>query len=93
MDPSSQQPEFQGWGTALTWFANVTGGWPQEKKAELADALFGEDGLQFTIARYNIGGGNGPETPAYMRPGAAIPGFWNQPPRLARCPARPQTPP
>src|SRR4051812_16897153 len=35
LDPSYQQPEFQGWGTALTWFANVTGGWPQAKKAEL----------------------------------------------------------
>jgi O-glycosyl hydrolase len=93
LDPSYQQPEFQGWGTALTWFANVTGGWPQAKKAELADALFGEDGLQFTIARYNIGGGDSPETPAYMRPGAAIPGFWNRPASVGPVPgSTPDTP-
>ena len=93
LDPSYQQPEFQGWGTALTWFANVTGGWPQAKKAELADALFGEDGLQFTIARYNIGGGDSPETPAYMRPGAAIPGFWNRPSSVGPVPgSTPDTP-
>jgi O-glycosyl hydrolase len=93
LDPSYQQPEFQGWGTALTWFANVTGGWPQAKKAELADALFGEDGLQFTIALYNIGGGDSPETPAYMRPGAAIPGFWNRPASVGPVPgSTPDTP-
>ena len=93
LDPSYQQPEFQGWGTALTWFANVTGGWPQAKKDELADALFGEDGLQFTIARYNIGGGDSPETPPYMRPGAAIPGFWNRPASVGPVPgSTPDTP-
>ena len=93
LDPSYQQPEFQGWGTALTWFANATGGWPQAKKDELADALFGKNGLQFTIARYNIGGGDSPETAPYMRPGAAIPGFWNRPSSVGPVPgSTPDTP-
>lgn len=86
LDPSYQQPAFQGWGTALVWFANVTGGWPEAKRNELADALFGADGLGFTVARYNIGGGDSPETPAYMRPGAAVPGFWNRPASLGPVP-------
>ncbi|MFI9209886.1 RICIN domain-containing protein [Streptomyces sp. NPDC053253] len=79
LDPSYQHPAFQGWGTALAWFANVTGGWPDAQRNALADALYGADGLGFTIARYNIGGGDSPETTPYMRPGAAVPGYWNRP--------------
>ncbi|MEV4333572.1 RICIN domain-containing protein [Streptomyces sp. NPDC049597] len=79
LDPSYQQPSFEGWGTALAWFANVTGGWPDAQRNALADALYGADGLNFTIARYNIGGGDSPETTPYMRAGGAIPGYWNRP--------------
>ncbi|MEV6401180.1 glycoside hydrolase, partial [Streptomyces sp. NPDC051907] len=79
LDPSYQQPPFQGWGTALAWFANVTGGWPDAQRNRLADDLYGKDGLGFTIARYNIGGGDSPETVPYMRAGAAIPGYWKRP--------------
>ncbi|MET9618376.1 RICIN domain-containing protein [Kitasatospora indigofera] len=79
LDPSYQQQPFQGWGTALAWFANVTGGWPDAKRNELADDLYGANGLGFTLARYNIGGGDSPETQPYLRPGAAVPGYWNRP--------------
>ena len=79
LDPSYQQAPFNGWGTALVWFANVTGGWPDEIKNQLADALYGKDGLNFNIARYNIGGGDSPETTPYMRLGGAVPGYWNRP--------------
>lgn len=79
LDPSYQHKEFDGWGTALVWFANLTGGWPDEIKTELADALFGEDGLDLNIARYNIGGQDSPETEPYMRAGGAVPGYWNRP--------------
>ncbi|SMQ77576.1 O-Glycosyl hydrolase [Bacillus sp. OV166] len=79
LDPSYQQAPFDGWGTALVWFANITGGWPDEVKNQLADALYGKDGLNFNIARYNIGGGDSPETTPYMRLGGAVPGYWNRP--------------
>lgn len=79
LDPSYQQAPFNGWGTALVWFANITGGWPDAVKNQLADALYGEDGLNFNIARYNIGGGDSPETAPYMRLGGAVPGYWNRP--------------
>jgi O-glycosyl hydrolase len=79
LDPSYQQAPFDGWGTALVWFANITGGWPDEAKKQLADALYGEDGLNFNIARYNIGGGDSTETAPYMRLGGAVPGYWNRP--------------
>ncbi|MET9674545.1 RICIN domain-containing protein [Streptomyces sp. NPDC006482] len=79
LDPSYQHPSFQGWGTALAWFAHVTGGWPDAQRNRLADDLYGANGLGFTIARYNIGGGDSPETTPYMRAGAAVPGYWNRP--------------
>lgn len=79
LDPSYQHKPFDGWGTALIWFANVTGGWPDDIRNELVDDLFGENGLNFNIARYNIGGGDAPETEPYMRKGGAVPGHWNRP--------------
>jgi hypothetical protein len=30
IDPSYRQPAFEGWGTSLVWFANITGGYPEE---------------------------------------------------------------
>ncbi|RSS28098.1 glycoside hydrolase, partial [Streptomyces sp. WAC08241] len=78
-DPGYQQRPFEGWGTALAWFATVTGGWPDAKRGELADALYGREGLGLTIARYNIGGGDSPETIPYMRAGGAVPGWWKRP--------------
>lgn len=83
LDPSYQQAPFQGWGTALVWFGNITGGWPDAKKNELADALYSEQGLNFNIARYNIGGEDAPETAPYMRKGGAVPGYWNRPADVA----------
>ncbi|WP_405435837.1 RICIN domain-containing protein [Streptomyces avidinii] len=79
LDPGYQQAPFEGWGTALAWFANVTGGWPDAQRNRLADALYGAEGLGLTIARYNIGGGDSPETVPYMRAGAAVPGHWSRP--------------
>jgi O-glycosyl hydrolase len=83
--PAIERPAvvFEGWGTALAWFADVTGGWPDADRRRLADLFFGPDGLGWTIARYNIGGGNAADTPPYLRPGGAIPGFWRQPPGVS----------
>ncbi|GLY47063.1 RICIN domain-containing protein [Lentzea sp. NBRC 102530] len=78
-DPTYQQEPFQGWGTSLVWFANATGGYPDAIRDQLAELLFGEDGLNLNIARYNIGGGNAPDVPPYLRAGAAVPGWWKAP--------------
>ncbi|WP_237773578.1 RICIN domain-containing protein [Streptomyces luteocolor] len=91
-DPSYQQPAFEGWGTALAWFANVTGGWPDDRRNQLADDLYGAEGLGFTVARYNIGGGDSPETTPYMRAGAAVPGYWNRPGEASKDWWNPDTP-
>ena len=78
-DPSYQQPAFEGWGTSLVWFANATGDYPPAIRERLADLVFGKDGLNLNIARYNIGGGNAPDVKDYMRPGGAVEGWWKAP--------------
>ncbi|MFI7141380.1 RICIN domain-containing protein [Streptomyces massasporeus] len=80
IDPSYRQQEFEGWGTSLVWFANITGHYPEPIRQKLADLLFGEDGLRLNIARYNIGGGNAPDVRKdYMKTGATMDGFWKAP--------------
>ena len=80
IDPSYQQPTFEGWGTSLVWMANATGGYPEPIRRKLVDMVFGKDGLNLNIARYNIGGGNAPDVRAdYMKKGATMPGFWKAP--------------
>lgn len=77
IDPSYQQPEFKGWGTSLVWFANITGGYPDDIRDTLVEMLFGSEGLNLNIARYNIGGGNAPDVRTdYMKMGATMEGFW-----------------
>ncbi len=78
-DPAYRQQPFEGWGSSLAWMAEVTGGYPDQIRTKLADMVFGPDGLNFTIARYNIGGGNAPDVPNYLRAGAAVPGWWKAP--------------
>ncbi|NQX67241.1 discoidin domain-containing protein [Paenibacillus alba] len=74
LDPSNMQQSWDGWGTSLAWFGNITGGWNDATRNALADALYSPQGLNFNIARYNIGGG---ENPAYetMRQGGEVPGY------------------
>jgi O-glycosyl hydrolase len=76
-DPAYQGTAFEGWGTSLAWFANATGGYPAAVRQDLFDKVFGSDGLNLNIARYNIGGGNATDVPAYLRQGAAVDGWWN----------------
>ncbi|MDN3239604.1 RICIN domain-containing protein [Glycomyces tritici] len=81
LDPSYRGQEFEGWGTSLVWFANATGGYPDEIRNQLVDMVFGAEGLNLNIARYNIGGGNAPNIDnEYLRGGAsAVPGYWAAP--------------
>ncbi|WP_426998288.1 family 43 glycosylhydrolase [Pseudarthrobacter sp. N5] len=57
--------------------ANATGQYPEAIRNDLIDKVFGVDGLNLNIARYNIGGGNATDIPNYLRPGGAVPGWWN----------------
>ncbi|MFF2053207.1 glycoside hydrolase [Leifsonia sp. NPDC058194] len=76
-NPAYQNAAFEGWGTSLAWFANATGGYPEAVRQDLFDKVFGSDGLNLNIARYNIGGGNATDVPPYLRAGGAVEGWWN----------------
>ncbi|MEU8638548.1 RICIN domain-containing protein [Amycolatopsis sp. NPDC048633] len=78
-DPAYRQQPFEGWGSSLAWMAEATGGYPDPVRNKLADLVFGADGLNLNIARFNVGGGNAPDVPSYLRPGGAVPGWWKAP--------------
>lgn len=75
-NPATAGAAFEGWGTSLVWFANATGDYPEALREELYQKVFGEDGLDLNIARYNIGGGNASDVVDYLRPGGAVEGYW-----------------
>ncbi|WP_200919016.1 Ig-like domain-containing protein [Nocardioides sp. Leaf285] len=55
------------------------GDYPDAIRQELRDLVFGDEGLNLNIARYNIGGGNAPSVEDYLRPGGAVEGWWKAP--------------
>ncbi len=75
-NPASRGEAFEGWGTSLVWFANATAGYSPELREELYQKVFGEDGLNLNIARYNVGGGNAPDVKDYLNDGSAVEGWW-----------------
>lgn len=75
-NPATAGGQFQGWGNSLVWFANATGGYPDELRNELYQKVFGADGLNMNVARYNIGGGRASDVGNYFRYGAAVDGYW-----------------
>ncbi|MGV9365272.1 RICIN domain-containing protein [Amycolatopsis sp. NPDC003731] len=78
-DPTYRRQPFDGWGASLAWMAEATGGYSDAVRNKLADLVFGPDGLNLNIARFNVGGGNAPDVPSYLRAGAAVPGWWKAP--------------
>ncbi|WP_314323315.1 discoidin domain-containing protein [Paenarthrobacter ilicis] len=75
-NPASRGEAFEGWGTSLVWFANATAGYSPELREELYQKVFGEDGLNLNIARYNVGGGNASDVKDYLNDGSAVEGWW-----------------
>ncbi|KAB7790374.1 immunoglobulin-like domain-containing protein [Bifidobacterium leontopitheci] len=83
LNPWYQSDTFKGWGTSLAWYANATGHYALSDNAQAKqladdfyDLLFSKDGLDLQTVRYNIGGGNASDTTDYLRPGAAVEGWW-----------------
>lgn len=61
INPAAERQLFDGWGVSLCWWANMCGKWSDEKIDEIIDWLVDPEGLNFSIFRYNIGGGDDPE--------------------------------
>lgn len=81
IDTKNQRQIIDGWGTSLCWWANAAGGWTftddigKEKREELMQLFFSEEGLDFNIVRYNIGGGDNPDENQHMFHFRGIPCF------------------
>lgn len=52
---------WDGWGVSLCWWAGQCGNWDDGKIDEIVSWLVGEDGLNYSHFRYNIGGGDDPK--------------------------------
>jgi len=70
---------FEGWGTALCWWANRVG-YSDTLAQKSADLFYGEEGLRMNIMRYNIGGGDDPAHHHITRTDSEVPGWlkWNE---------------
>ncbi len=60
INPAQRQQTLEGWGVSLCWWANMCGKWNDSKLDEIIQLLTSEDGLNYNIFRYNIGGGDDP---------------------------------
>lgn len=61
IDPARCLHTHQGWGVSLCWWAVQCGQWPEERLDSLVDWLVSPEGLNYTVFRYNIGGGDDPQ--------------------------------
>jgi O-glycosyl hydrolase len=78
VDPSIKYQRFEGWGTSLSWWAELAGKWSETNRNKLIGAIVDPDtGLGYSIFRYNIGGGDQPGHNHLTQGngGAAVPGF------------------
>lgn len=66
---------FQGWGTAICWWGNIIGKYPEKTRDSILDLIFDTtSGLGLNIIRYNIGGGDAPSH-NHMGVGKEMEGF------------------
>jgi O-glycosyl hydrolase len=78
IDPGIEYQTMDGWGTSLAWFANTMGGWSAANRHAVEDLIFGPEGLDFNIARYNIGGsGSGDPHKDSLRMGGYVESYLN----------------
>ncbi|MDR1400221.1 MAG: Ig-like domain-containing protein [Treponema sp.] len=78
LNPDDASPfnngRFEGWGTALCWWANRLG-YDELLTEQAAKLFFAEDGLGLDIGRYNIGGGDDPAHKHISRSDSQVPGY------------------
>lgn len=60
IDVNNRAQTMEGWGVSLCWWAHMCGSWSDESIDEIIDWLVSPDGLNYSIFRYNIGGGDDP---------------------------------
>ncbi|MCP4612022.1 MAG: xylanase [Planctomycetes bacterium] len=62
LKPEEVRQEIDGFGASGAWWAQIIGGWEENKRKEIVGLLFGKEGIGLSIYRYNLGAGSGEET-------------------------------
>ena len=70
VDVNDKMQTWDGFGTALAWWANMYGGLKnivdgQEQRKNITDMIFTEKGLNLNIARYNLGTYENPQNTSW----------------------------
>lgn len=60
LNPEAVRQVHEGWGVSLAWWANMCGRWSDDKIDRIIDWLVSPTGLNYSLFRYNIGGGDDP---------------------------------
>lgn len=60
VDPNARYQTMEGWGVSLAWWANIAGGWSDDKIDTLCTWLTSPTGLNMNVFRFNIGGEENP---------------------------------
>lgn len=60
VNPDIRFQTIDGWGTSLSWWANIVGTWPDSVVQAVSEELTSSDELNMNIFRYNIHGGDDP---------------------------------
>lgn len=82
VDPRIHYQTLEGWGTSLCWWGNVIGsagerdtnGNGRLDREEIAELAFSPDYLNLNIVRYNVGGGDKPDS-SIKRVEGRVPGW------------------
>ena len=60
VDPNIRYQTLEGWGTSLSWWANLVGEYPDDLIDQICDDLTNPEELNMNVFRYNIHGGDNP---------------------------------
>lgn len=82
VNPQIHYQTLEGWGTSMCWWGNIIGSWGDEDfngngrpdREEIAELAFSPEYLNLNIVRYNVGGGDKPDT-SIKRVEGLVPGW------------------
>jgi O-glycosyl hydrolase len=77
IDQDKTCQEIKGWGVSLAWWANKSSEWEEQMLDHMLDELTSEDGLNYNVFRFNIGGGENPDHSHIKKHERDMPGYRN----------------
>jgi O-glycosyl hydrolase len=76
INPLDKHQSIDGWGGSLCWWANIMGGYSDEKISQICNWITNPvTGLNMNIFRFNIGGGDAPGHKHMRTDGGDMPGY------------------